>query len=184
MNELDEHQIALLKARAEALAQRGRLEQRRRFDEPVAVVLVGGEKMGLPVTHLRSVIRVPSITEIVGMPTWLAGVVQVRGMLLTVIDLARWLELPNASPHQYLALLEVDRRPLGLLVEAVAGVRDVYTDDVVEQRVALETGNLPVRYTTRDLVAVLDLERLFAQVNLRRNQSTADPRHPTSGAHS
>lgn len=182
MMDLDQRSLDVLKSRAESLAQRGRTAQRRLYDQPVAVVLIGAERMGLPVANLRSVIRVPPITEVVGLPAWLPGLVQVRGLLLTVVDLARWLEVPIRSTPNYLALLEFDRRPLGLLVEAVAGVREILTEDVVEQRGTAEAGILPVRYTTRDLVAVLDLERLFAQADLHRSPSTADPRQQTSGA--
>lgn len=182
MIELDEKTRTLLRLRASELAKRGQVEERRTMGEPVAVVLVGGERMGLPVSRLHSVIRVPPITEVPGLPRWMPGLVQVRGTLFTVVDISRWLGLPQRTTPAYLAMLEESRRSLGVLVEGVAGVREIFADEIAEQRGAGDAnGAVPIQYTTRDLVAVLDIERLFAATDLRRKQPTGNASHQLAG---
>ncbi len=173
MTDLDQRTLQLLQLRASALAKRGQIEERRSAGEPVAVVLVGGERLGLPVSSVLSVIRVPPITQVPELPPWMTGLVQVRGTLVTVVDIACWLGLPKRNPLAYLALLENDRRPLGLLVEEAQEVREIFVDEIAEQQSATERGKaLPTRFTTRDLVAVLDIERLFTVMDQRRDQPT------------
>jgi purine-binding chemotaxis protein CheW len=182
MTDLDEPTLRLLQLRARELAKRGQVEERRAAGEPVAVVVVGGERLGLPVSSLVSIIRVPHITEVPELPGWMSGLVQIRGTLLTVVDISSWLGLPQRNAPAYLALLEESRRPLGILVEGVAGVREIFVDEIAEQRGGGESEKaLPIRFTTRDLVAVLDIERLFAAMDQRHDQPTGNASHHLPG---
>jgi chemotaxis signal transduction protein len=185
MTHLDEQTRQLLRLRASELAKRGHVEERRSVGEPVAVFLAGRERIGLPVSSLLSVIRVPPITEVPELPQWMPGLVQVRGTLMTVIDISLWLGLPQRTAPAYVALLEESRRPLGLLVEGVAGVREIFADEISEQRGAGEAdGTLPIQFTTRDLVAILDIRRLFAVMDRRRQQAASSSSRQPPGDHS
>jgi chemotaxis signal transduction protein len=96
------------------------------------------------------------------------GLVQIGGRILSVLDMAHWLELPSSPVSAYLVLLEESQRALGLLVEGVSGVLQIFPDEIVEQSSAADAaGGLPISFTTRDLVNVIDVERLFTLVDSR-----------------
>lgn len=166
--ELDEKTRETLLARARVLSQRGLVGTRELAGEPVAVLSVGGESMGLPVSYLQSIIRLPPVTPVPHLPPWIPGVIQVHGTVVSVIDIARWLGLTQSTESPYLAILKLESRQLGVFVAGVAGVRQIFTDELVEQQTAQRNASdLPIRFTTRDLVAVIDVERLFVLADQR-----------------
>lgn len=172
--EMDDKAREILQARARALSQRGLVGTRQVAGEPVAVLIVGGESMGLPVSYLQSIIRLPPVTPVPHLPPWIPGVIQIHGTVISVIDIARWLGLTNCAEAPYLAVLKLEGRQVGVCVAGVAGVREIFTDELVEQQTAQRNASdLPIRYTTRDLVAVIDVERLFALVDQRATRQSA-----------
>ena len=87
---------------------------------------LGGERYAVPLEAVREVVvpqppfaRVPRASEAV------RGVMNLRGRVVAVVDLARLVGLPAqplAGGAGHVLLLEGDRRALGFLVGAVLGV--------------------------------------------------------------
>ncbi len=157
----------VLKRRAAKLARTKEDALARTVAHRIALVACGKERFGIPVDGLREFVSVPAIASLPGLPAWMPGLAHVRGDLLSVVDLARWLAIENAETPTSLAVLEADEGPVGLLVGEVLGFRDVYQDDLVEDFDAArhQAGRL-VREITRDLVAIIDLERLLGDKRL------------------
>ncbi len=107
----------------------------------VLVVAVAGRLCALPVERVREVIRPKAITTIPGAPAVARGLINVRGMVVTVLDLAEALrqesgfDLPPA-PHRpvravvpsSVVLLEHGGRVIGVAVDAVHDVRPLDGD--------------------------------------------------------
>jgi twitching motility protein PilI len=93
-----------------------------------------------PKADVREVINPPKITRVPNAKPWLVGVANVRGELLTIIDLRQFLGLPAASEKrtQRVLVFNSDRFPAGLLVEEVAGYRQFVAS---EQRPELQGGS-------------------------------------------
>lgn len=176
MSRMDDRSRELLMERARELAARAQTRERTAVGELVALVRVGGEQMALPASAVRGVLRAPAITPVPGLPAWMPGLVQLRSRILSVVDPTLLFGLSADTTRNYLTLLEYERRPLGLLVVEVAGVRQIYADEIVEQsNVTLGEGAMPVSFTTRDLTTVLDIERLFALADLRSDATGKAP---------
>jgi purine-binding chemotaxis protein CheW len=187
---IEDRTQSILQERAKELARRGRVESRESTGESVAVFHVGDESMAVPVQYLKSVIPVPAITPVPGQPPWMVGVLQVQGVVVSAVDLALWLGAPRArqsklqtepaTQHGYLALLELKQRLLGLVIDGVAGVREIFLDEIVEKQAIENTpGTLPVRWLTRDLVAVLDVQGVFELASRRTSLASAGAVHLT-----
>jgi purine-binding chemotaxis protein CheW len=176
MKGVDDRTRELLQARAGEISRRRQVADRSAPHAMVAVVEVAGEQMGLPSSSVRAVVRVPPITPLPGLPAWMPGLVQLGGRILGVLDMARWLELPAGRAPAYLVLLEHSRRALGLLVDAVSGVLQIFPDEIAEQLSSADAaGGLPISFTTRDLVNVIDVDRLFTLADRRSNGSAGVP---------
>jgi chemotaxis signal transduction protein len=59
----------------------------------VMLVRLGGSSYALPVASVREVVRLPPITRVPGLPPFVAGLTNVRGRVLAVLDLRALLRL-------------------------------------------------------------------------------------------
>ena len=50
---------------------------------------VGRETYGVPITSLREIVRVPEITAVPDAPDYLEGVINLRGKIVSVVDLRK-----------------------------------------------------------------------------------------------
>ncbi len=152
----------ILEQRAKKLAPALQSERQRKQIAYVAVVTVGNEQFGIPVKSLVEVVKIPLITRVPELPDWMRGIVQVRGQLMTVVDLARWFRVSTTSRSEFLAILSGPPGLLGLQVDTIVGFRTVYADEIVQTlQVSETTTGRPFRATTRDLLTLLDTARLF-----------------------
>ena len=133
----------------------------------VVVTLVGDEKLAFPVQSLSNIIKTPSIASLPYMPSMLKGIVQYRGDIFSVIDIARWLGISGKSRSSHLATLDTTKGKLGILLDEVLHFRTVNASDVAGH---LENGTSrtghPILFTTRDAVMVLDIEELIKREEL------------------
>lgn len=97
------------------------------------VVSTGGRRFGIPVEQVREVVRAEGVAPIPGMPLAQAGIVNVRGAIVTVLDLQAALGGARAPAPASVVLVQHGARAVGLAVDAVHDVRDVEgesSDDV------------------------------------------------------
>lgn len=59
----------------------------------VMLVRLGGASYALPVASVREVVRLPPVTRVPGLPAFVAGLTNVRGRVLAVLDLRQMLRL-------------------------------------------------------------------------------------------
>lgn len=147
----------------------------------VALVRAGGREIGLPTTAVREILPRPPITPLPASDARILGLAQVRGRILAVTRLAALLEeatggaretageaateLPenetcSAPSGGHLALVDTSSGPLALLVDEVAGFRRLRRSELAEGFQRSE-GASAVRAITRDLVLVIDVDRLL-----------------------
>jgi chemotaxis signal transduction protein len=152
----------ILARRAEILARTTSDEQERQVELTAALVAIGSERFAIPVGKLREIIKAPPIAVLPELPPWMPGIVQIRGELISVVDIARWFGLATGSQPELLAVIEGPEGPLGLLVDAVLGFRDIYSDEIATSFSRDETAvGRPIRAITRSLIALVDVERLL-----------------------
>jgi len=156
----------VLRRRADWLARTVGNEQARKLAFEVAIVRVGNEQFGLPTGALREIVAIPPIAPLPGLPAYLLGIAQIRGTILSVLDLAKYLNVDKCGEWSELVVIEDTQGALGVLVEQVIGFRTVYTDQLAESFSSLGGGGRPDQAMTTDVVAVLDLRSLLASDRL------------------
>lgn len=91
------------------------------------VCTVGGTRCALPIANIAEVGRVPTAMPLPFVPAWVTGVINLRGQIVSLVDLAALL-IGGAAPAPT-RMVVVQRRAGGLfgalLVDAVHGTRDV-----------------------------------------------------------
>ncbi len=133
-------------------------------------------------TFVTEIRRVPKITGIPQTPVWLRGVTNLRGDILSAVDLRAFLGLEATSPHTgrmlIVRLLDEDFA-VGLLVDAVDQIVTLQADEVRPPASPLEGPLAPfltgVCVVRERLVVVLDLGRLLRSSDIRQfDEGTED----------
>lgn len=84
------------------------------------VARTAGQRVAIALLSAREILTVRAVTRLPGAPSWIAGLVNVRGSVLTVVDMgARLGGTPSAGP---VIVIELEARRFGLRVDAVDGV--------------------------------------------------------------
>ncbi len=93
-------------------------------DESYFTVFVGGEIFGLPVARTQTVFRIASVTPVPFAHPDIAGLVNLRGRIVTAVSLRRRLKMPaDAGANQSLAIgIEHRSENFALIVDQVGDV--------------------------------------------------------------
>ena len=131
------------------------------------ILTVAGQMCGVPVLAVRDILGEQAITRIPLAPPEIAGSLNLRGRIVTAIDLRRRLHLPPAPPGQprMSVVAEQDGELYALLVDGVSEVLSLPARQFEANPPTLEPGwadfsagicRLPER-----LLVVLDVARLM-----------------------
>ena len=128
------------------------------------------ETFGINVFKVREVSPTPPITLTPNMPYGVEGVISLRGSIIPVITLAKFIKLENVPEGlgQTMIVTEFSRHTQGFLVDEVDRIIRVDWDKVKppENMIAGQEG-LSTAITELDdgrLVSILDVERILAEV--------------------
>jgi len=160
----EEERREVLKARAVALARRGRRnagEEQERLAETI-VVRRGELCFAFPVDAVEEIRRV-HVSALPHSTPVLRGLFQIRGRPYCLADLAPFFDAaPDECPEETLVAVVTGRPgPLGLRIDEVLGPRTLFPQDLdtglKRRRAAF------VRAVTRDLVHLVDVEELLSE---------------------
>ena len=122
----------ILKVRARALAQE--LEERAEPENYLEVLefSLAYERYALETSLVREVHPLKELTPLPCTPPFILGIINLRGQILAVIDLKRFFNLPEKglSDLDKVIILRRGRLDVGLLADAVAGVRAIPAPEV------------------------------------------------------
>lgn len=127
---------------------------------------LGQHLLAVPADSVREVVPAGRATRIPGAAALVAGLVNVRGTLLTVIDGRIALGLERASaPAESVLVLDRGERSLGLMVDEVLDLVEVAPSDLRDGERPAGLDPLMVSAAGMDagrVFAVLDTDRLLA----------------------
>ena len=89
------------------------------------------EKYGIKVMQVQEVLRMTEIAPVPGAPHYVLGI-NLRGNVVTVIDSRKRFGLPEKEPDEAtrIVIIEAGDNVVGILVDSVAEVVDLRTDDI------------------------------------------------------
>lgn len=169
-----EERRRILRKRAEMLA-RGQADEDD--DESLAVVefLLANERYGIEARYIREVCPLKDFTPLPGVPPFVLGLVNVRGKILSVIDIKKFFDLPDKGISELNTVIIVhdDTMEFGILADAIAGVRNIAVRTIGPPLPTL-TGirEQYLRGVTAERMVVLDATRILADRNIVVEQQT------------
>jgi len=93
---------------------------------------LGAETYGISILKLNEIIAYQSCTTIPNVPNFIKGVLNLRGIVVPVIDLRErfGMELKEYDQFTVIMILDVSGRIMGLVVDAVSDVLTLNSEDV------------------------------------------------------
>lgn len=131
---------------------------------------LAGETYGVETCHVREVCQLKDLTAVPCTPPFVAGVMNLHGQILAIVDLRRFFELPvrGLTDLNRVIVLRGRDNELGLLADSIDGVRSVHVSALQEGLPTL-TGIRErfLKGITGQMLAVLDGDRLLADAGLK-----------------
>jgi len=126
------------------------------------------ETFGINVFKVREVMRIPEITRAPEMPPAVEGMTSLRGALVPVIDLAKYIGMESDSVPGIMIVTEYNGHTQGFLVKAVDNILrlDWSAMRVPPEMLVAELGGLVTAITElkdKRLVMMLDVEKVLAE---------------------
>ena len=141
---------------------------------------IGRETLGLPISLVREIVRVPEITPVPNSPPHIEGVINLRGRIIAVIDLGkRFGEAAiERNSKSRIVVVEMEERLVGLLVNSASEVLRIAPSEIEAPQNVFPDEDM--NYVTgvgrvKDrLIILLDLSRILQRAELKRLNQVAD----------
>ena len=136
----------------------------------MCVLSLGGELFAVDLRHVSEVFEVEAVTAVPGMPSYLTGVTNLRGTVITLVDLRGSLGLSVSNRAlPFAVVIRYGARQVGILVDHVPEIYTVFREQLLPAMLAGPAGARPcvsavVRLDQR-LGGVLEVPQVFAQVD-------------------
>jgi purine-binding chemotaxis protein CheW len=127
------------------------------------------ETYGIELRYIRIVYGIKELTRIPGVPDFISGIINMRGEIISIVDLKKLFELHGTeSPAQRQAIiLSSPEMELGIEADQVIGVKQVCEDEIQPTLPTL-TG-IRAQYlkgVTGDGTVILDGEKILTDKNM------------------
>lgn len=128
---------------------------------------VGRETYGVPITSLHEIVRVPEITVVPDAPTYVEGVINLRGKIVSVIDLRKRFgeKSVDATRRNRILVVEHKGKLCGLIVDSASEVIKIPDADVEPASAVFQDEGMNCvtglgKYGGR-LIVLLDMDKLL-----------------------
>ncbi len=142
---------------------------------------IGDETYGVRISAVREIVRVPAITAVPNAPDYIEGVINLRGKIISVMDLRKRFGIKNVEPNKKnrILVVELENKVLGLIVNSASEVLKIPPSDIEMPNTMFQEGE--VSYVTGvgklhgRLVILLDIGKLLQRGELRRLEQAVEP---------
>jgi purine-binding chemotaxis protein CheW len=167
-----EETARILRDRARALAREDKREEGGDRIEFVEFTLAY-ERYGIGTAYVREVYPLKDFTPVPCMPGHVMGIINVRGQIVSIVDLMKFFDLPDKGLGELnkVIILQSDNMEFGVLADVIVGVREVPAAGLQPSLPTL-TG-IREEYLlgiTEDRTVVLDARRILADEKIVVNE--------------
>lgn len=149
--------------------------QGQKKEYQLVVFKIGDEEFGVDISQVREIGRLIEITYMPKAPVFIEGVVNLRGQIVAIIDLAKRLGI-SSSPrgeNTRIVVVEIGENTVGMIVDSVSEVLRLSSDDIEDVPGIIET-EVPEHYIRgvgklKDrLLVLLDLNRVLTHEEIAK----------------
>lgn len=160
----DEEKIQILRSRAQLLAKEEDVEEVAERLEILEFNLAQ-EKYGIETHFIREVYPLKDFTPLPCTPSFVLGVTNVRGRVISIIDIKKFFDLPEKglTDLNKLLILHNENMEFGILADAILGIHNIKVADIQPSLPTL-TGIRAdyLKGVTKEQIVILDGTRLLS----------------------
>jgi purine-binding chemotaxis protein CheW len=163
-----EERTRILKNRASILAR----EKDKDVDADTLEVvefLLANEHYGIESNHIQEVYPLKDYTPLPGVPPFVLGLINIRGRILSVVDIKRFFDMPDIGIGDLnkVIIISDDNMEFGILADAILGVRKIAVS-AIGPPLPMLTGIREefLKGITGERMVILDAARILADKNI------------------
>ena len=142
-------------------------------DRQLVIFKIAGEEFGVDINEVKEIIRWEDVTRIPNTETYIKGVINLRGSIVVVNDLAMKLGLPSkeVDDDTRILVVEVDGNTVGMVVDSATEVLRL-DGEKVQDAPDMITSGIDNNYI--DGVGILNEKRLLTLLDLTKVMASKD----------
>ena len=142
-------------------------------DRQLVIFKIAGEEFGVDINEVKEIIRWEDVTRIPNTEQYIKGVINLRGSIVVVNDLAMKLGLPSkdVDDDTRILVVEVNGNTVGMVVDSATEVLHI-EGEKVQDAPEMITSGIDQNYI--DGVGVLDEKRLLTLLDLSKVMVSTD----------
>lgn len=144
------------------------MAEKEKKEFQLVVFSIGNEEFGVDINQVREIVRLIPITYLPKAPVFIEGVVNLRGQVVAIVDLAKRLVIKSnpRTDSTRIIVVEVENNAVGMIVDSVSEVLRLSSDEIDEIPMLVDT-EVPEHYIRgvgklKDrLLVLLDLNKIL-----------------------
>ncbi len=128
---------------------------------------------GVNVSKVKEIIKLPKITELPGTPEYIDGIFDLRGVVIPVINLSKWMKIKSPKDIQIRVIItEFNNLMIGFAVHEARRIRRINWKDIEPATFSSSSGgaleNIKITGVTKieddEVLLILDLESIIEEL--------------------
>lgn len=152
----------------------------RREEAKFLTFWTGGELFGIPISDVVQIISMQEITPLPDFPDYAKGVINLRGIIIPVIDMRIRLKKPEAEYNESTCIIvtNIEDAYIGFIVDTVDEVTDIGADDISPApKVSKDVTNhylTGIGQVGEKVVLLLDVSKILSESEFVQVTQTAE----------
>lgn len=131
---------------------------------------------GINVSKVHEIIRVPNLTELPGTPEFIEGIFDLRGVVIPVVNLAKWMGIvgpEDAEKNSRIIITEFNNVLIGFIVHEAKRIRRINWSDIEPATFISNSGSIDgskitgvTKIEDDNVLLILDLESVVQDLGL------------------
>ncbi len=131
---------------------------------------------GVNVSKVREIIKIPNLTELPGVPEYIEGIFDLRGVVIPVVNLAKWMNIQEPTEMKVkprIIIAEFSDILIGFIVHEAKRIRRISWSDIEPASFATGMGSLDksqitgvTRIENDEVLLILDLESVVQELGI------------------
>ncbi len=142
-------------------------------EKQLVVFNLADEEYAIEIHNTREIIEKPEITKIPNSPSFISGLINVRGKIISIIDLGEKFNLENTDGKQIL-VTEINGEQFGLLIDKVNEITKI-NEKYIKNPPSILSKKIHLNYLTgvavleKRLIIILNIENLLDEKELKES---------------
>ena len=165
----NDKKLKILKNRARELSEE--LKENGEIGNQIEIIefVLAYEKYGVESCFVREVYPMKEFTHIPGTPNFVMGIINVRGQIISIIDIKKFFGLPEKglTDLNRVIIAEYNGMEVGVLADLILGVHNIALGEIQSSLPTLtEIRSKYLKGITRDGIVILDIVKLLSDSKL------------------